>query len=685
MAIERSDARSKIKITAVSSSKEVSNMAAENKISSPANDSYRILFYVLVAILLFLIALTFRDYGITWDEAAHNNYGKAIIKFYASGFKDTSFMESLYYYGGFFNTVGAIINKLLPFDEYQTLHLLGALFGLFGIAGCWKLAGILAGDRAAFWAAVFLAITPSYYGGMFNNPKDIPFAALFIWSLYYIVKSMSQFPTVSRAVSVKAGIMLGLLTATRVGGIFLWMIFALTLFGGMVRYLKAKGNSNSFGITVWRAISMLFITLLVAWASMAIFWPYAMQHPLLGPFNALMTHSHFDWGGKVLYGGQAISAKSLPMDYIFRHLLIQLPEFVVVLTLLSIFPIVMVCCRTRLTDNRYWNLYIVILSILIPIGFAILGHAVLYDGVRHVMFVVPVIACISGLTFDYMLGRTPSTEAGKTAVSGISIVLLGMYFVYHISVLVRLHPYEYIYYNQLIGGLQGAYKHYETDYWGLSFSEATTGLLEYLKQELKGEYASVYYQVKQCGPELAVQRHLPRNIALTTDPAKADFFISYTRDQCNETLEGKTIVTVERLGIPLNFVKDRRYLRPATDARMISTWHSDKWVENDFKLEVRLDPARPLLQIRGDMPFDNPDPEIIVRSGDRIVARESCSGPGAFVKSISLKSLMSESKDQLAVISLSANRSFNYKKMGKSEDTRNLAFRLYEIRLTPAP
>ncbi|MBK7451934.1 MAG: hypothetical protein IPJ47_22015 [Anaerolineales bacterium] len=41
--------------------------------------------------------------------------------------------------------------------------------------------------------------------------------------------------------------------------------------------------------------------------------------------------------------------------------------------------------------------------------------------------------------------------------------------------IVRLHPYEYSYYS-FIGGVDGAEKKFETDYWGISFKEA----MEYL-------------------------------------------------------------------------------------------------------------------------------------------------------------------------------------------------------------
>jgi hypothetical protein len=36
----------------------------------------------------------------------------------------------------------------------------------------------------------------------------------------------------------------------------------------------------------------------------------------------------------------------------------------------------------------------------------------------------------------------------------------------------RAHPYQYVYFNPLVGGLSRASRSYETDYWGLSLREA---------------------------------------------------------------------------------------------------------------------------------------------------------------------------------------------------------------------
>jgi hypothetical protein len=38
--------------------------------------------------------------------------------------------------------------------------------------------------------------------------------------------------------------------------------------------------------------------------------------------------------------------------------------------------------------------------------------------------------------------------------------------------IVRLHPYEAIYYNELVGGVRGAFRRFELDGWCLSYREA---------------------------------------------------------------------------------------------------------------------------------------------------------------------------------------------------------------------
>src|SRR5438309_507432 len=81
------------------------------------------------AVLAVAILLTFRDYGISWDEEVQLPYGEKLLAYYASGLRDRSAFTfiNLYLYGGFFDLVAALCNLVSPFGQYETRHLLGAV------------------------------------------------------------------------------------------------------------------------------------------------------------------------------------------------------------------------------------------------------------------------------------------------------------------------------------------------------------------------------------------------------------------------------------------------------------------------------------------------------------------------------------------------------------------------------
>jgi hypothetical protein len=114
------------------------------------------------------VIVTFSDYGVTWDEDVHNWYGIFVLDYYLSVFTDVRAFSwgDLYNYGAAFDLAAAILNHLSPFGTYETRHLLNGLVGVIGLIGVWKLGRALAGPRAGFIAALFLLLTPNYYGQM---------------------------------------------------------------------------------------------------------------------------------------------------------------------------------------------------------------------------------------------------------------------------------------------------------------------------------------------------------------------------------------------------------------------------------------------------------------------------------------------------------------------------------------
>jgi hypothetical protein len=150
-------------------------------------------------------------------------------------------------------------------------------------------------------------------------------------------------------------------------------------------------------------------------------------------------------------------------------------------------------------------------------------------------------------------------------------VMAGLY-VWYGSILVRLHPYEYVYYNSLVGGLEGAAQRYDMDYWVNSMPDMVRLLEDYLHRTepaVAGQPLKVY-TVGVCGERLSFEKSVTSPQLRWSDMPRweqVDFFIAPTQMFCDRILGGKVVGTVERMGVPLAYVKDRRALtRPAVAA-----------------------------------------------------------------------------------------------------------------------
>ena len=91
-----------------------------------------------------------------------------------------------------------------------------------------------------------------------------------------------------------------------------------------------------------------------------------------------------------------------------------------------------------------------------------------FTGMRHFLFVVPPLAVLAGIGFDAVL----TALSPRRWLAAGARPLLALALLWNASVLVRLHPYEYMFYNPLVGGLEGAQRRYEMDYWVNMMPEA---------------------------------------------------------------------------------------------------------------------------------------------------------------------------------------------------------------------
>ncbi|MDH8217275.1 hypothetical protein QIG26_28010, partial [Klebsiella pneumoniae] len=70
----------------------------------------------VLAVLAVVAGLTFRDYGLGWDDYTHAEYADLLLKMFGSGFTDTSALSfaNLYMYGGGFDMAAALLHKVIP-------------------------------------------------------------------------------------------------------------------------------------------------------------------------------------------------------------------------------------------------------------------------------------------------------------------------------------------------------------------------------------------------------------------------------------------------------------------------------------------------------------------------------------------------------------------------------------------
>ena len=513
-----------------------------------------------LAVAALLVVLTFTDYGVTWDADLHNAYGVMALQYYLSGFADVRALHfpDLFNYGAAFDMVAAALNRFSPLGVYETRNLLDGSIGVLGLAGCWKLGRALGGPRAGFIALVLLLLTPNYYGQMFNNPKDIPFAAAGVWATYYSVRLLPSLPRPPLRLVLKLGLAIGLALGVRVGGL-LFLCYLGLLLGLSALWQGASARSVAAALAagwtgLWR---VLLPAAAVADAVMLIFWPWGQQDPLHNPLRALAFFSHQSFPYNTLFDGRLVPASALPWEYLPTYIALALPELVLVLLLAAAVLAARGAAQPGLGQERVavLGLFLLGFSIAFPVAYAIAIHAVLFDGMRHFIFVLPPIAVAAALAADRALVRLADFPYRAPVYAA-----LGLYGVAHVATMVMLHPDQYVYYNAFVGGVDGAKRRFKLDYWANSYAEDVKALAGILRRGYGADFAKQKFSVAVCGPPNSAAYYFPRNFRLVKQPSDADFFIAFTKDNCDRTVPGRPVYRVARMGALLSVVLDRRPL-----------------------------------------------------------------------------------------------------------------------------
>ena len=477
--------------------------------------------FLLLAVNLIIGLLVFQDYGFSLDEPLFYGYADAIGYAYSP----------VEWVSGDFNLINAYGPS--PGDHanrgpaYILLaripaHLLQS-FGL-DVASSWHLVNFLTFQIGLYffyifclrwmrpWAALgataLLSTQPILWEHAFVNPKDPPFLVFFL-------------------ITLELGFRMAEKLANPQPGETNWQTFKNILLPAL--FLGLTTNIRVLGPLAAVLAGLYFLTLrrpariwwfipygLIAYTVMVITWPFLWEAPI-GKFVRVMQFmSANPTTLQVYFYGALYPANLLPLRYLPTLMLITLTEPVWPLAV-SGFIIAGIKSKRKSID---WQSLLPTLGwFVIPFAYVLLRRPPMYDGFRHFLFIVPSIFVLAGIALDTIFDWLRKTWLQITIT--LALLLPG------ILPGIRLHPYQYTYYNQFVGGTGEAALRYETDYWLTCYKEAVEQLIPvadkakepihlYVRREF---YIAAYYA--------------PANILVADYKPKAvqtgDFVLSHSR------------------------------------------------------------------------------------------------------------------------------------------------------------
>lgn len=438
---------------------------------------------LLISVNIIIGLVVFDDYGFSYDEPLFYGYADAIGYAYTPANWFSGDFDLTLAYGPspgdhgnrgpayiLLARIPAHLLQALGLDQASAWHLVNflvfqiALYFFFVFCLRWM------DSWAALGATLLMSTQPILWGHAFINPKDPPFMLFFLCSLEFGFRMAEKLahgePAESMGKTLKyillPAVILGLATNIRVlaplAGVLVGVYFIL-----LGKNLKR---------IVW------FIPYaLIAYAVMVITWPYLWENPFGKFIQALTFFSYNPTQLRVFFYGEYFRANALPLRYLPAIMLYTLTEPVFIM---GGFGLLAAFWRIVKKDIQWKTLLPTLGWFAVPFIYVLVKRPPMYDGFRHFLFILPPLFILAGLTLQVLFKGLQSAWLRTVIIAGL--ILPGL------IPAVRLHPYEYTYYNQIVGGTSQAAYRFETDYWLTCYKEA----MEEFNSKFAREYPVLY-------------------------------------------------------------------------------------------------------------------------------------------------------------------------------------------------
>ena len=529
-------------------------------------EKYLLAFWFMTNLIIGLFIV--RDFGMSYDEPDYYLYAQnsvdAYKSFFALAYIPVFGPHDLPNYGPAFIIFPELASRFIKLIFPNLLaanvwHL--SYFILFQLGGLCLYS--LARRWFDYWSAggIILLYTfqPLLWGHAFINPKDIPFMVFFLftlWSGFRLADSLGaeniyvslpsnkdqnrKLDRIKFSVPhflVKESLPLLRSPQLILAGILFGMTMSIRLLGPLPGLIVILYLAFTLGK---KSIPVLIAYLTCASITMFITWPYLWTNPIGHWMDSLVLMSNFPWPGHVLFNGQFYKVENLPISYLPTLLHIQLTETLLLLIYIGLSVLIFSILYKQVALNF---LLVVVVGTFLPLIGLILSRAPMYDNFRQLLFLLPPLILLSGLALHLIFSILKPTA--------LRLILLSVLAFSGIYPIIQLHPYQYIYYNSLVGGTGGAFRKFELDYWFTAYHDAALWL---------NNNASPNAKIGGEGPTYLLHAYLRFDLKPqdTNEPNEQyDYFTATSRYNQDLALypDAEVIHSIERNGAVLTAIK----------------------------------------------------------------------------------------------------------------------------------
>lgn len=437
---------------------------------------FKTIFACLLVFGLIYLVLGSQHIGINSDEYRYIAQAQKVTNFYTSLGKDTSSciptgIDAMHYNIQIVDNFLYAVGKLFGWEyNFAFRHFMVSLICWLSILFAGLIALRLDGYKLGVITTIILICSPIFIGNGFNNERDFISVLGLDLAIFGLLSSGFVFP-VLRAPHV-AAIFMGLfmIGGQRVAGGLLCLAF-LGVLAIAILYVNKKLNSSLWKDTAIRPwLAGIALTCIVSYIFTILIWPFGLLNPVKHILEALKFSNKVTVGMNQVFEGKLQLSTNMPPHYLIKYLSITVPAAV---WLGFLFTIILVR-RLKVILPYFLSLTFIF---VFTVAYAYIKLTTMYGSWRQFTLMYPFIAIFSACGWNAFFNQIPKLQ-NKLIIPGILIIA----FIHPIQFAIRNHPFEYVYYNEFIGGPRGAYGNYEWDYAFNSVRQGAEWLKTYIRK-----------------------------------------------------------------------------------------------------------------------------------------------------------------------------------------------------------